>query len=331
MSFGVASGGTSKPISVSTSTLSGVAIATWAAATPASVLHGAADLEQGHRVGVRAGAQLDVGVRAVVMRRGLLRSAGGRVRGGRRASSPAPEVCADRGQVGGAVVLGGRAERGQPAPRTRGAPRRAGRSRAGSRRAAWCGRRCARTAASTSGVGTPAARWTASQPHRTSSPSGVSPSPRPTSPATASASMACGWSRLAVAAEDRSPGAESRDVRTSTDRPTASGLPSRWRTPSATYAERSRASRPEVRESRPERARDRAAPAADHADAPAGDLDVHGVAARGGRSAPARRGRAEQVADPRRSARGSGPPVDWWNDGALMLPTLVGAGYGLPM
>ena len=37
----------------------------------------------------------------------------------------------------------------------------------------------ARTVASTSGVATPAARCTASQPHSTSSPYGVSPSPRP--------------------------------------------------------------------------------------------------------------------------------------------------------
>ena len=35
MSLAVASAGTSKPISASTSTLSAVAIATWAAATPA--------------------------------------------------------------------------------------------------------------------------------------------------------------------------------------------------------------------------------------------------------------------------------------------------------
>ena len=67
-------------------------------------------------------------------------------------------------------------------PRTAAAPRRAARSRAALRTARWC--RCIRmrTASSTTGVGTPAARCMASQPQSTSSPRGVRPSPAPTRP-----------------------------------------------------------------------------------------------------------------------------------------------------
>ena len=95
-------------------------------------------------------------------------------------SSPAPEVCADGGRARGAVGLGGGAEAATYAANSRQhlAVQRAVQQRRGQQR--WCGAACARTAASTSGVGTPAARCMASQPQSTSSPSGVRPSPRPT-------------------------------------------------------------------------------------------------------------------------------------------------------
>ena len=91
-----------------------------------------------------------------------------------------------------------------------------------------CGAR-ARTAASTSGVATPAARCTASQPHSTSSPYGVSPSPRPTSSA---ASIGPG------AARARQP----RD-RYVDQPPTTTGCPSRCSTPPRTEARATSGSR----------------------------------------------------------------------------------------
>ena len=62
---------------------------------------------------------------------------------------------------------------GTPRPGRR--PRRPGRSRGGRRRAWWCAGAAGVRRRRRRRVGTPAARWAASQPQRTSSPSGVRP------------------------------------------------------------------------------------------------------------------------------------------------------------
>ena len=303
------------PSRSSTSTLSGVAIATWAASTPVDALHGAAHLQQRHRVGVRAGPQLDV---ACVMRRLMrrLRSCG-RARSEREPGAvqqPGAGGVADRGEGRGArrARRGCRARRGTP--RTRAAPRRAARSRAASPTAAWCGRRRARTAASTAAVATPAARCTASQPHSTSSPSGVSPSPRPTSRATASGrgrpaarratSSTTAAGGMTTSRPSRRCGAREveRGTRTSTTRPTGSGVPSRCRTPPRTYGGSRWPAGPRSGAAIRSAHGTAAAPRRDHAEAAAVEVDVHRVpAAVHDRSGPSGAA-AQPVPDPERGA-----------------------------
>ena len=320
---GVASGGTVKPISVSTSTLSGVAMATWAAATPGASctlrLTWSRVTESAYAP-LRSSTCVFV---AVVMRRGLLRSAAGRVRGGRRRGARRRRWHRlASGRRRGRLP---RACRARTARRpARAAPRRAGRSPAGSRTAAWSGRRCSRTARSTSGVGTPAGAVEgepAAQDVVAERGQSVAAADHPGHGVRVDGLR---WSG-SPSGRGVAPGA-SRGVRTSTDRPTASGLPSRWRTPSATYAESKgkatrgpggatgartgpgRHPRPPGRRTgrRPRRTR---------------------RAARDGRSAPARR-------EPSGAGRGpaagrspaADPPVAGGMTAPSCLPTLVGAG-----
>ena len=219
-------------------------------------LDGPAHLEQRHRVGVGAAAELDVGRHAATLSQSL--------DGARRAPSsrPRPEVWPTRARA--AARDSSPRCRAPPArPRTPGSPRRASRSRAASRRAAWwCGPAPGRPRRPRA-CRSPAARCAASQPHSTSSPYGVSPSPRPTRAATSIAPGAC-----------RS--AASRGTDTSTSRPTTSGWSSRCRTPSRTDAADD-VGQPVQR--RAQRARHRGRPGADHPDAPAGHVDVHRVGA----------------------------------------------------
>ena len=160
MSLVVASAGTSKPICASTSTLSSVAIATCAAATPGVLATWPADLQQRDGVGVRARPQLDV---VVLMRRiacGVEREPGA-------LQQAATGRGADRGQGG----LRGR--RGGPA------------SAANSGSTSPCRAQSSRVAESSvvravraarprrqRACGSPAAYLVASQPQTTSSPYG---------------------------------------------------------------------------------------------------------------------------------------------------------------
>ena len=132
----------------------------------------AADLQQRDGVGVRAGADGRRGRSSCGLPQ---RVEGERARpGGARRRSRA-DARAGRGPARARRRCRARAA----TRRTRAAPRRAARSRAGSRTAAWCGRvRRARPRRPRVSA-TPAARWSASQPASTSSPSGVRPSPRP--------------------------------------------------------------------------------------------------------------------------------------------------------
>ena len=123
-------------------------------ATPCTV---AADLEQRHRVGVGAGAQLDVG-RSVMQRLPFVRSRSAEGEAGRRRSSPAPEVwptaasaAARRARRRCRARATYAANSGQHLAVQRAVEQRRGEQR-GARRAA------ARTAASTAGWRTPAAR-----------------------------------------------------------------------------------------------------------------------------------------------------------------------------
>ena len=222
-----------------------MAIATWAAARR-DALHGAADLEQGHRVGVRAGAQLDVA-------RGSRHAAppsvsGGRGRDGRPASSPAPDVCADAPGRGRGRLVGG-AERGEDAANSGStSPCRAQSSRVAESsvvRSSVLADRVGHLVVEPAG-----GDWTASQPQSTSSPSGVSPSPRPTiRPSTSGVDVrreseggepvAAGRGGRAsaiagLAARPRTLPRSIRGTRTSTNRPTGRGWPARCRVPRTT-------------------------------------------------------------------------------------------------
>ncbi len=91
-SFGVASGGTVNPISVSTSTLSGVAMATWAAATPGAsctVRLTWSRVTESAYAPLRSSTWVFVDV---VMRRGLLQLSSWSRASRAPARSPAPEV-----------------------------------------------------------------------------------------------------------------------------------------------------------------------------------------------------------------------------------------------
>ena len=93
--FGVASAGTSKPISAEHLDVERGGHRDLGRGHPGQALDGAADLEQGHRVGVGARAQLDVPVSR--------RHAASAIRA--PSSSPAPEVCPIARQLGRAVLL----------------------------------------------------------------------------------------------------------------------------------------------------------------------------------------------------------------------------------
>ena len=134
-------------------------------------LDGAAHLEQRHRVGVGAAAELDVGCHAAT----LSNPASARV--GRPPAARGP-TCAR--PLRARWPSSSSACRARPAtPRTPGSPRRASRSRAASPRAAWCGATRRGPPRRRPGWRCRRARCTASQPQSTSSPYGVRPSPRP--------------------------------------------------------------------------------------------------------------------------------------------------------
>ena len=158
----------------STSTFSGVAIATWAVATPGTPWTVRLTCSSRTESAYAPGSGGDVGVHAAVVPSWPRRWSASRA----PASRPRPE---EWPTLVRAARAGGwrRCPARRRTPRTRGSPRRAARSRAASPRASWCGRGRARTSASTASVATPAARCTASQPQSTSSPNGVRPSPRP--------------------------------------------------------------------------------------------------------------------------------------------------------
>ena len=215
MSLGPASAGTTKPISVSTSTLSGVAIATWAAATPSMPCT------------VRL-TWSSVTESAYAPRRsstcrcsGLVMRPLCQVPVVAPSSRPRPDewptVASDAARASSSGVpraATNAANSGITSPCSAQSSSVAESSVVRSR--------CARTCSSTSGVAMPAARCRASQPHSTSSPYGVSPSPRPTSAATSTGSGG--------------PDTASRGTWTSTRRPTVTGSSSRCSTPSTTSA-----------------------------------------------------------------------------------------------
>ena len=288
------------------------------------VLHAAADLEQGHRVGVRAAAQLDVGLRCGghAARAPSVSSWSSARRAPAR--SPAPDVAPTRVSSVGAVVLRGRAERGQPGAQlgqhlaVQGAVQQGRGEQRGPAAGAPGppGRR--------SGVGTPAARWRASQPHRTSSPSGVRPSPRADQPGHGVRVDGWRWSGSRRPAEDRSRGQSwGADVHGSADRQWPAVEvedPARnvrrkqrkvTRGPGAATGARTgpgRPPRPPGRRTgrRPRRTR---------------------RAARDGRSAPARREPTGAGRGPAAGrSRAADPPVAGGMTAPSCFPTLVGAG-----
>ena len=237
------------PCPSSTSTLSGVAIATCAAATPGVSctvrLTWSRVTESAYAPG-RSSTW-------VVMRR----------------RAPAVSRARASARAGEQAGAGGRADRGagRPPGRARRACRARAARRANSGSTSPCSAQSSRVAESRvvrcearrgrrrrrRASPTPAARWVASQPQSTSSPSGVRPSPRPTSRTDARPGRcrAGPWLRRT---RPRGPGGwprrwssppscqgsvrgPARGVRTSTIRPTGSGLPPMWRTPASTYAE----------------------------------------------------------------------------------------------
>ena len=181
MSLGSRGGDRRSPSRSSTSTLSGVAIATWAASTPSMALRrrgspGGASTESAYAP--ERSSTCDCSSRAA--HAAFSDRERSRGRAGRPTSSPAPDVCpiGEQGRGGGGL---GRACRGRRrTPRTPAAPRRAGRSRAGSPTAGWSGRGCADRGVDVVGQAVRSRRCTASQPQSTSSPSGVRPPPLPT-------------------------------------------------------------------------------------------------------------------------------------------------------
>ena len=278
------------PSAVSTSTLSGGGHRDLGGQHAGDALHVAADLEQRHRVGVGAGSQLDVvgscGAAHAAARDGVVeRRASGRRAAARRRRC-APTAAGPRRAAGSSAVPSAASH-----ARTRAAPRRAARSRAASRTAGWCGAaRRAHGARRPSGVATPAARCSASQPQSTSSPSGV----RPVAPA----EQAVGGGRRSTGARASrgrdEPGHRGRGGGLTVTEPAVPGpvardggraRPRSGRSPARVP---SRCSVPLEGTPHPARSTGRrgpdagarsaqgtcAAPAADHADAPAVDVDV---------------------------------------------------------
>ena len=244
MSLGVASVGTSKPIWVSTSTFSGVAIATCAATTPSirwtsrltcsrvtesayAPLRSSTCLLIRGPCGKRSEVEHFRGVNFMLHVPSLVRWASARRA---PASSAEPEVCPIR-----LSEAARSASRGVPSAATYAAnsgitsPWTAHSSNVADSRVVRP--RAARTFASSSGVATPAARWIASQPQSTSSASGVRPGPSPI--------LDTNWSSNAVPKRRRVafPSNWRLGTATSSRRRIVTGVPSRCSTPSSTAAE----------------------------------------------------------------------------------------------
>ena len=249
MSLGLAAG-TSKPMPASTSTLSGVAIATWAASTPSMAATSRLTWRSATESAYAPERSSTCDFVGGLMRHSPSRGSRGRAA---RPTTARRRTCA-RSPSGPGRRRPRPACRGRRrTPRTPAAPRRAGRSRAGWPRAGWSGREWPRTAAVTSSVRRSVATSTASQPQRTSSPRGVRPPPLPTSPcSTGLGQSICGrregWRAASPPAAGRGGRASAivglaarrtlprsiRGTRTSTNRPTRRGLPARYRVPRST-------------------------------------------------------------------------------------------------
>ena len=335
-----------KPISVSTSTLSGVAIATWAAATPgvsctvrltwsrvteSAYAPGRSSTWVRHAARTPSVSQVVEGEPRAGQQPGAGRGADPHQRRRRgRARSAVPSAASQAPSSGST------------------SPCRAQSSRVAESRVvrpAWAADRAGRRR----GWRTPAARWVASQPHRTSSPSGVSPSPRPTRPAhgvgvDAVGRRGCDELDHGGRGDGRARWPSSPSCRGSLRGPVVvcarprNGPPSvacrrcggpppqrtpkvkkvkrRPRSPGAATGARTAPGRPRRR---PGRRTGRSTstytasgPRWTHRHRPVGS-------------------RPEQVADPRRGAHRQRVHGRCWNDGALMLSDASGVRLGLPM